>query len=254
MPRALNLLRSSLSYRRESFDKGLRAAGFDVVPSLPRPRFGDLLLTWNRYSGFDEQARLFERAGGVVLVAENGWLGKAWRSGEWFALSVGHHAGAGRWRVEGPERWDAWSVPLQPWRHGGRETVILAQRGIGEVGVRSPDRWAESARARIGCGRVRPHPSDRAPAVPLHEDLAAARDVVTWHSGAALLALMWGIPVWYDFPQWIGAGAARPLREWPGEPRRCDFSRLAMFRRLAWAMWTLDEIRTGEPIERLLRA
>lgn len=253
MPRALNLLRANLHYRRESFDAGLRAAGFDVVQHLSDPCPGDALFIWNRYAGFDEQASAFERAGATVLVTENGWLGKHWRGGEWFALSVGHHAGAGWWRDADASRWDGWGVELQPWRRGGTETVILGQRGIGEPGVRSPDGWAEAVRARLGVGRVRPHPGNvEAPAAALAADLAGAREVVTWHSGAALLALTWGIPVWCDFSRWIGAGAARPLSEWPGQPKRDDASRLAMFQRLAWSMWTLDEIRTGEPIRRLM--
>jgi hypothetical protein len=252
MPRALNLLRASLHYRRESFDRGLRAAGFDIVDRIAQPRWDDVLLIWNRYSAFDDQARMFEGAGATVLVVENGWLGKDWRGGEWFALSVGHHAGAGRWKDGGPERWDGWHVELEPWRRDGTETVILGQRGIGERGVRSPEQWAETTRRRIG-GRIRPHPGTAA-ARPLREDLAGARDVATWHSGAALLALMWGVPCWYEYPRWIGAGAGRSLAEWPGEPRRDDGARLATFRRLAWAMWTLDEIRSGAPIRRLLEA
>lgn len=252
MPRALNLLRHSLHYRREAFDAGLRAAGFDVVAELRDPRPGDLLLIWNRYAGFDEQARHFEARAATVLVTENGWLGKAWCGGEWFALSAGQHGGAGRWPQGGPERWDFWGAELAPWRAGGAESLILGQRGIGSTEVRSPARWAEVTQRRCG-GRIRPHPGT-GPALPLADDLTAAREVFTWNSGAALLALMQGVPVWHDFPQWIGAGAARPLSEWPGEPKRDEAARLAMFRRLAWAMWTLDEIRTGAPIARLAAA
>lgn len=252
MRRALNLLRPSLHYRKSSFDDGLSAAGFKLVERLPDPKPGDVLLCWNRYAGNHELAQQFERAGASVLVAENGLLGKGWRGGEWFALALGHHSGAGEWKPAGSERWDGWAVELAPWRTGGAETVILGQRGIGERGIRSPDHWAESVRGRIG-GRVRAHPGT-SQAKPLAADLADARQVVTWHSGAALQALTMGVPVWYAFPQWIGAGAARPLSEWPGEPKRDDAARLAMFRRLAWAMWNLDEVRTGEPIRRLLGA
>lgn len=252
MPRALNLLRAALHYRRSAFDEGLRAAGFDTVGALDRPRHGDLLLIWNRYGGFAEIADRFEAAGATVLIAENGYLGKGWRGGEWFSLARGHHAGAGAWPVGGPERWDGWGVDLAPFRAGGDETVIFGQRGIGEPGVRSPDRWAEAVRGRIG-GRIRPHPGTGPEGVPLAVDLARARECVTWHSGAALLALLMGVPVWYAFPQWIGAGAARSLAEYGrAEPRRDEAARLAMFRRLAWSMWTLDEIRTGEPIARLM--
>lgn len=254
MPRALNRLRESLHYRREAFDEGLAAAGFDVVGQLLDPRPGDMLIVWNRYGGFAQQADQFEAAGGLVVVVENGYLGKAWRGGEWFAMALGHHAGAGRWVDHGPQRWDSWGVGLEPWREDVGETLIFAQRGIGAPGVRSPEHWAEAARARIG-GRIRPHPASGIAAPPLEQDLANVREVVTWHSAAALVALLAGIPAWFAFPKWIGARAGRPLAEYGLEPpRRDDGARLAMFRRLAWANWSLDEIRTGEPLRCLLAA
>jgi hypothetical protein len=231
MPRALNL----------------RSAGFDVVTQLAKPRPGDVLLIWNRYGGGHELAGEFERAGARVLVAENGWLGKGWRGGDWFSLCLGHHAGAGHWSHGGPARWGGWGVELAPYREGGDETIILGQRGIGEPGVCSPGLWAENTRHRLGAGRIRPHPGNGPAPVPLADDLARARDCVTWNSGAALHALLLGVPVWHGFAKWIGAQASRPLAEWGGAPQRDAAARLAMFQRLAWAMWTLDEISTGAP-------
>lgn len=231
-------------------NEGFKAAGYEIAEQIAKPERGDVLLVWSRQGGYHEQACEFERRGGTVVVAENGYLGKGWRGGEWVSLAIGQHAGAGRWPDLGPSRWDAWDVELQPWRCDGLETVILGQRGFGSPQVRSPDRWAEQVQARIG-GRIRQHPGT-GQAKPLADDLADAREVVTWNSGAALQALLLGVPVWFDFPQWIGAGAARPLSAWGGEPLRDDAARLHMFRRLAWAMASLDEIRTGEPIARLL--
>lgn len=252
MPRALNLLRPSLHYRRDCFDKGLKSAGFEVVTKLNKPVAGDALVIWNRYGGLHEQASRFEAAGAHVIVVENGYLGKTWRGGEWFSLALGHHAGAGQWNCGGPERWDSWGVELAPWRTGGHETVIFGQRGIGEPDVRSPDGWAERARKKTG-GRIRPHPGKGDTKMPLAVDLANASCAVTWHSGAALQALVMGVPVFYEFPQWIGAQAALPLSQWGNEPKRSDADRLEMFRRLAWAQWTLHEIKTGIPIERAIR-
>ena len=64
--------------------------------------------------------------------------------------------------------------------------------------------------------------------------------VVTWGSGAAIKALQMGIRVHSDMPHWIG------------EQDNTTEGRLAMFRRLAWAQWTLEEIASGLPFERLL--
>lgn len=90
------------------------------------------------------------------------------------------------------------------------------------------------------------------PSVSLEDDLSDARCVVTWNSGAALRALLMGVPAFYEFPAWIGAKAALPLTAWPAEPKRCDEARLAMFRRLAWAQWRIVEIESGEAFAALL--
>lgn len=250
--RALSLLRDSLHYRADAFRSGLRAQGFEVVDALPKPGPEDLLLTWNRGGGRDSLARQFEAAGARVVVAENGYLGKTWRGNKWFALALGHHCGAGAWHVGGSERWDSLEVDLEAWRDGGTQTLVLEQRGIGEPGVASPYRWADAVAPSVR-GRIRRHPGAEPPSCTLRDDLADVRQVVTWSSGAALLALMMGVPVFHAFPRWIGAPAARPLSDFALGPLRDDAARLAMFRRLAWAQWTLAEVESGYAFERLLQ-
>lgn len=249
--RACNLLRESQHYRREAFDEGLRAAGYTLAQYIPDPRPGDVLVIWNRYSRWHDEACRFEHAGARVVVAENGYLGKTWCQGEWFALAIGHHNGPGLWFDHGPERWDSWGVNLSPWRDEAG-TVILGQRGIGEPGIASPDGWAEMTKRKLGRGRIRPHPGKGEHAGSLQVALADVGEVVTWGSSAALLALTWGIPVRYGLTGWIGAGAARYLRD-DGPLIRDDAARLMVFRRLAWAMWDLGEIRSGEAFRRLLQ-
>lgn len=243
--RALCLIREGLHYRREAYLDGMKRAGLKPVAALSDPGPGDFLIIWNRYGRFHETAKLFESRGARVLVTENGWLGKAWNAGEWFTLCEGHHGGAGSWPVDGPERWDSWGAELQPWRTG-TETIILGQRGIGEPGMRSPNGWEAATQKRVG-GRIRPHLGKSNP--PLSPDLRKAQKVVTWASGAALKAILYGVPVWHDFPQWIGASAASRIGETLVTD---DAKRLAMFRRLAWSMWTLDEIRSGSPFSRFM--
>lgn len=258
MPRACCLIRQDPGYRREAFIAGLQRAGYAVNMQSFQAAPGDVLMIWNRYGTFDSCALQFERARAQVLVAENGYLGRDWRGKNWYALSRNCHNGAGTWDVGAASRWDDWGYELAPWRAGGREVVILAARGIGPVGVAQPNTWPAEVQARlrrIGIqARIRRHPGEEKPAIALEDDLANAACVVTWGSGAALKALTLGIPVVSAMPGWIGAGAALPLEQFRSlaDLRRDDAARLAMFRRLAWAMWSVEEIASGEPFRRLL--
>ena len=251
MPRALNLLRSSPHYRRDAFTRGLQAAGFEVVQALPRPIPGDLLLCWNRYGGFEEQAAHFERQGGVVLVVENCPLGNSWRPGAWYSLARGQVAmSGGEFAPGGPERWDSWRVAMRPWQQG--EAVVLGQRSIGNAHTASPPGWAERIQRAHG-GRIRPHPGNAPADTPLEQDLRTAGEVLTWSSAAAVQALLLGVAVWHAHPGFLVAAAARPLSERGFvSPLRSDEARLRAVQRAAWAIWSLPEIESGAPIRRLL--
>jgi hypothetical protein len=65
---------------------------------------------------------------------------------------------------------------------------------------------------------------------------------------------MFGVPVYYELPGWIGAGAALPLSEFERPPRMDNGARLETFRRLAWTMWQIDEIDNGSALGHLLGA
>lgn len=238
MPCAWLNLRYAVPERRAAFVQGLQRLGYRVEESLTtNPREGDILVTWNRIGAGDQAAQVFESRGLPVLVTENAAWGNDFAGQRWYSLARGLHNTAGKFPVGGPERWDALGVELAPWRTGS-EVVILPQRGIGPPGVAMPRGWAEKAQQRTG-GRIRPHPGTK-PCVPLQDDLSDARCVWTWGSGAAIKALLWGVPVHAEMPHWIG------------EQDNTDAGRLAMFRRLAWAQWRLSEIASGEAFSALL--
>lgn len=252
MPRAVNLLRSALHYRRDSFSLGLAAAGLEVVTSIDRPERGDVLLIWNRYGAFADEADRFEAAGATVLVAENCPFGNEFRGGS-YSIATGHVlVTGGVVQHGGPDRWDSWAVPMRSWRDSGGETIVLEQRGIGHPAVRSPTGWAQAVLNDVRPARIRRHPGNSAPVVSLSDDLRRASAVITWSSAAAIQALQLGVPVWHAHPSFAGAAAARPLSEWPCKPLCDDELRLGVFRRLAWGIWTIDEIRSGQPFARLL--
>lgn len=220
--------------RLQAFRVGLERHGFSVKSGMTdKPGPQDVFVTWNRIRDANRVADRFSR----VLVAENAAWGNGFIGRHWVSLAMDRHNTAGMFPVGGSERWDRLGFELDPWRREG-ETVILPQRGIGSAPTAMPKEWTASAVERFG-GRVRRHPG-QGPAKPLRVDLEGCGRVVTWGSGAAVQALMWGIPVVSDMPDWIG------------RQDNTDASRLDMFRRLAWAQWTLDEIASGEPFERLL--
>lgn len=235
MKRAWLNLRHVDSERGTLFTQGLQCVRYEVLRGVTLdPQSGDALVTWNRIGPGEAAARVFEARGLPVIVAENATWGNDFAGHQWLTLARGAHNTAGRFPEGGPERWDDLGVTPEPWRTSG-ETVVLPQRGLGSPPTAMPREWPYTVQ-----GRVRPHPGMRA-AVPLHDDLANAGRVITWGSGAAVKALMWGIPVESHMPGWIG------------EQDNTDVGRLAMFRRLAWAQWTPDEIQSGEVFERLIQ-
>lgn len=236
-------LRHEKGDRAEAFRAGLVALGYEVRHGLTHaPGSGDVLVTWNRIGSGETAARRFEAAGLQVLVAENAAWGNDFARRRWVSLARGRHNTAGCFPVGGLERWDSLGVNLAPWRRAG-EVVLLPQRGIGSPPTAMPRDWAAVTEARLRregmAVRTRHHPGRNA-ARPLEDDLAKCGRIFTWGSGAAIKALMMGIPVESDMPHWIGA------------QDNTDAGRLAMFRRLAWAQWTLEEVAAGDPFRWLL--
>lgn len=253
--KACLLIRDLPPYRREAFEAGLRECGYQVTDHEDTSSPDNLLVIWNRYGRFHMVANRYEEAGCRVLVAENGYLGRDWREQHWYALSLHGHNGAGKWRIGDESRWDSLHVDLPSWRDSGEEVVVFATRHIGVRGTAEPFGWVDDIVQRIRRAghevRVRAHPGELQ-CVPLDQDLSRAKAVVSWGSGAALKALLWGIPAVYGFDRWIGSMAATPLNVFLAGAKVCD-NRLMMFRRLAWAMWTTDELATGGPFRWLLR-
>lgn len=228
--RAFVNLRHTEDARAEAFRQGLRRCGYQVIQGFPtKPTERDVFLSWNRIGYADQVARTFP---GQVLVAENALWGNDFLNKRWYSIAKDFHHTAGRFPVGDHTRWDNLGCHLEDWRRDG-EVVVLGQRGIGPREVACPKGWSVS-------GRMRGHPG-RNEAVPLKQDLARCGLVRTWNSGAAVKALMWGIPVESHMPNWVAA------------QHNTDQGRLDMFRLLAWCTFEINEITQGEPFARLLK-
>lgn len=251
---ASDLLRPSLHYRREAILEGLSRLGYRVDRQpLSSPSKDDVLVIWNRSPSVEHFAKRYEAADARVIVVENGYIGCDEFGNQLYAVSLGHHSGAGEWFEGAEDRWSPLGVELKPWRSGGREIVVLPQRGIGEPGVGMHGAWALDVVERLKRVtdrpiRVRYHPGKERP--DPYDDLNDCWAAVTWASGAGIKALIHGVPVFHEMPKWIGGGAAVYGIENIENPFRGD--RLPMLRRLAYAQWTEAEIRSGEPFKCLL--
>lgn len=230
-------LRYTLADRVSIFRKGLERCGFEVRPGVTfAPGDGDILVSWNRIGSAHRAAESFEASGRPVLITENAAWGNDFAGNRWYSLARNYHNMSGRFPVGDASRWDDLGIELAPWRSSG-ETVVLPSRGIGPPGVAMPSGWTKQQK-----GRVRNHPGRNHNPVTLEQDLANAGRVVTWGSGAAIKALLWGIPVESHMPAWCA------------EQDNTDAGRLAMLRRLAWAQSRWSEIASGEAFSRLLAA
>ena len=257
-PTAYCLVRDRPPYRQDAFHAALRRLGFKLgkISAATRPDPRDLLVIWNRYGVGDRLAKLFERDGARVLVAENGYLPMRGTK-KAFALALNHHNGAGAWPRADHPRAHLLDVELRPWRPHTPELLVLPQRGIGPSGVAMPRAWPDDVRRRLNLAtrqrvRIRRHPGTDRPTSPtLEEDLEGAGACVTWGSGAALKALVAGVPVFHEFKRWIGAPASTFGIAKTTEPARPD-NREQLLERVAWAQWSVEELETGEPLARLL--
>lgn len=245
------MIRRQVHYRHECFAAGFAARGYDVRTAFPpKLQENDVIAVWNRNGPQDVWAGRFEDAGARAVVAENGYIGKGF-----YALALHQHNGAGTWPVGDAQRWQSFGIKLKPWRKRGRHILVLPQRGVGPLGVAMPRGWLKSVTDRLlkvtdRPIKVRPHPGkDKR---PLEPDLADCWCCVTWASGAGIKALAAGVPVVHELPQWIGAPAASRSLASIEDPYTGD--RLSMFERLAWAQWTLDEIKSGEAFAHILGA
>lgn len=196
-------------------------------------------------------ANKYERAGKPVIVAENGYVGIDEQGHHLFALALDHHNGAGRYPIGPITRWYDFNIPVKPWiTERGRDLLLLPQRGIGPPGVAMPRNWISSIEKRLRSNRfirVRKHPGTGKNVKPLTDDFKGVHMCITWASGAGIKAILEGMPVFHELPDWVGRDAATMDINKP-----FTGDRSVMFARVAWSQWRINEIATGEPFDNLL--
>lgn len=278
MPIAHILIRQRQDYPFEVVVEGARALGYQTVFGVhQRPQPEDLLITWTPWLGSLSQ-RLGEQhtaQGGKWVVLENGYIPTPYGQGtkEFYCVGLNGYNGYGDHRNVGssPDRWDALSLEITPWRTAGEHVALIAQMGGHDARLTMPPNWPDDVMRRLRAltGRpvlYRPKPMrprhfsshhDNATVLAQYEELpveAYFKDawvMVTYNSKQVVIAWLHGVPALYDGPKSIiGTLVPRGIDrvECPPMPEREQF-----FCDLAYAQWSADEIKTGQPFERLLR-
>ena len=185
-------------------------------------------------------AHQWEKLGGTVIIAENGYLQQTDKT--YYALATHGHNGSGWSPVGADDRFGKLGFAIKPPRDGGEYILVRDQRGIGSALMASPPGWGQKMvevlkRHAPFPVRLMAHPGDKG---KLEKDLAAmagARSVVIWSSAIGVRALVEGIPVQHFAPHWI-------CETWAKD-------REAALQRMAHAQWHFDEIASGEPFARM---
>lgn len=237
--------------------QGLRAHGHEVTANLGGPVATEYVACWGWRIGQRLRAE-----GRQVLVMERGYLGDrfAFTSLAWNGLN-----GRGDFpTISDPSRFNE-HFALKPWKEGG-DYVLLMGQVPGDMSLRGRDLSGWYAETVLEClkkyrlpVKFRPHPLavkkgfNKLPfgatlaEGSLEENLQNAAVVVTYNSNSGVDAVITGVPTVVADEGSMALGVAsiqvgqyyRPPREqWAAE--------------LAWKQWTMDEIRSGFALEKLL--
>lgn len=254
---AICKIKTEPTYRRNAFEAGLRAVGYDLVETgCPKDK-RDLLVIWNRQQGEEGMADTWERSGGSVLVCENGYMGRDELDRQLYAIAIHGHNGSGWFPQGDDDRLTSLNIQMRPWVSQAGHILICAQRGIGSREMASPHGWHDRTKVQLRAMgfkdvRVRLHPGRFKAETTLEQDLAGAAACVVWSSSSGVRSMALGVPTVYCAPHWIlEIGGGRGLGAMSALPRD-DGLRLAAFQRMAHAQWRVQEIESGEPFARML--
>lgn len=255
-----------------AFEQGLRICG---IQSNNHDLDADVAVIWSHlWSGRmrpnQDVWKTFRDSGRDVIVLEVGMLqrGRTWKVGlngvnrrAWFGQDLQSN------------RAHKLGVHLKPWQQG-KNIVIAVQRGDSEqwYGLPKPKIWVEQTVAKIKSVTdrpivVRPHPRQRItniagvtvrtprPLVNTYDsfdfdtDLANAWCVINENSGPGCQSVIAGVPAFVGSDSLAAPVANLDLAdiEKPWMP-----DRTAWLEDIAHTEWTVDELASGYPLQRLL--
>jgi hypothetical protein len=201
-----------------------------------------------------------------VLVLETGYINRGDGDNHHYAAGWNGLNGMADFCNKGmpSDRWEKLGVKLQPWRESGDHFVLCGQvPWDASVDNENHLQWLRDMATKLKKSRrqtiFRPHPLCVLPpfpgleysTAPLTDDLNNAHLVVTHNSNSGVEAIIQGVPavcyspvsmIWEFMEGWPGQLESPPM--WPREQWAAN---------LAYAQWTLDEMKSGEAWAHLRR-
>lgn len=253
--------------------KGLDAAG---IKHVSHDMMADVAVIWSvlwagRMHHNQQVWNHFRQSGRPVVVVEVGML----QRGQTWKLGVN---GTGSYAYYGDgldlQRAEKIALPLKPWRQTGSRIIVCAQRTQGLQWATQPpmEQWLANLRDQVRLYTQRPlvlrtHPRQKIGPItgyeierPQHlpgtyddfdfvKTLNDAWAVINHNSGPGSQAVIAGIPAFVDASSLAAPVANLSIAdiENPRMPDRGDW-----FLRLCHTEWTIPEIESGWPIQRLL--
>lgn len=256
-----------------AFRKGLESLGFRHVS---HDSTADVAVIWSvvwagRMKPNQQVWQQFRDRGRPVIVLEVGMLdrGRTWK------MAVN---GTGSYAFHGHgidlDRPKKLGINISPWRSTGDHVVVCTQRTDSLQWQGQPDvaAWLTDLRDRLRLYtqrplRLRPHPRQRVPVIAgfdidppkslagtydsfdLDHGLQQAWAVINHNSGPGVQAVLQGVPAFVDASS-LAAPVANQNIANIESPVRPDRGHWVL--QLCHTEWTLEEIATGWPIQRLL--
>ena len=256
----------------QAIAQGFSAQGHTVVYHDPT---ADAAVIWSmlwsgRMRPNQEVYQAFQRQGRPVIVAEVGMIqrGQTWKIGV-------NGTGIGSYNFDNliPNRAATLGLVSKPWRSGTNIVIAMQRHDSGQWHDQPPiNQWLESTVAEIrnhtdrsivirshprsgchippGCLIDRPHLNAGSyDDFDFERVLDTAHCVLNWNSGPGPQAVINGVPAF------VGPSSlASPIANWdlsqiekPSHPDRTQW-----LEQLAHTEWTVEEIKTGVPFQRLV--
>lgn len=253
----------SPSSHRQAIADGFRALGFDVIetPSpIPdsRTRY---VVCWGWRRGQALRSRGYE-----VLVMERGYIGDRFHYTSLGWNGLNNHAVFPEYPDDGGERFRAHGGVLKPWKEGGNYALILGQvKNDASLKGLYIGPWYSTIAKRITKTHgidvyFRPHPEARrrggylsiegAPIMSgsLEASLDGALFTAAYNSNSCLDSILHGVPTYAGDSGTMAWGMHMPTLDEIVRPQREP-----IVHQIAWRQWSMEEIRSGYPLEALWR-